>query len=193
MGFNDIFSETNTHSANTTWSFLLEHATSTIHGGNQGAIGFDQHYNNRFYCGYSAVQGTGDLYRYRTFLTGKLSVQRRKQAQTADLGTYSTDWSLHSRTLTNRFTSDSYLLENTAANRAKLFSQNDFDNGHHCISGTAVWELTDAGAWEIGYGGDLTALKDGIKNIRISFVNNPNYAALSRSFEISARFWRVRK
>ena len=193
MGFNDIFSELNTHSSNTTWRFMLEQANVTIHAGNQGAIGYDQHYNNRFYCGYSAVQGIGDQYRYRTFLTGQLSVQRRKQAQTADLGTYSTDWSLASRTLTNRFTSDSYLLENTAANRAKLFSQNDFDNGHHCISGTAVWELTDAGAWESGYGGDLTALKDGIKNIRISFVNNPNYAALSRSFEISARFWRVRK
>jgi hypothetical protein len=177
---------------------MLEHATAPLNNGSQGSNGYTQHYNNRFYCGYSAVQGTGDLYRYRTFLTGQLSVQRRKQAQTVDLGTFSADWSLDSRTLTNRFTSDSYLLQNTSfsasgPDRARLFSQTDFDNGQHCISGTAVWELTDSGAWEIGYGDSLTALKDGIKTFNIAFVNNPDNAGLSRSFDITARFWRVRK
>jgi hypothetical protein len=198
MGFNGIDSEGNIHSANTTWLFMLEHATATIHAGNQGAIGYNQHFNNRFYCGYSALQGTGELYRYKTLLTGQLGVQRRKQAQTADLGSYSADWSLDSRTLTNRFTSDTYIIENTffsasAPDRSRLFSQTDFDNGHHCISGTAIWELTDAGAWEVGGGGALTALKDGIKNINLSFIDNPTLGVRNRSFDISARFWRVRK
>jgi hypothetical protein len=198
MGFNGIDSEGNIHSANTTWRLMLEQAFTTIHAGNQGAIGYDQHYNNRFYCGYSATHGTGDLYRYRTLLTGQLGVQKRRQAQNVDLGTFSADWSLDARTLTNRFTSDSYLLENTsfsasAPDRSKLFSQTDFDNGHHCISGTAIWELTDSGAWEVGGGGALTALKDGIKNINISFINNTTVAGINRSFDISARFWRVRK
>jgi hypothetical protein len=198
MGFNGIDSETNTHSANTTWVLRLEQAFATIHAANQGAIGYDQHYNNRFYCGYSSEQGTGDQYRYRTLLTGQLGVQKRRQAQTVDLGSYSADWSLDARTLTNRFTSDTYSMQvtqfsPTGPDRAKLFSQTDFNNGHHCVTGTAIWELTDSGAWELGYGGALTALKDGIKNIRISFVNNADAAGINRSFDISARFWRVKK
>jgi hypothetical protein len=192
---NGIYSDPNIHSANTTWLFMLEHATSPLNNGSQGANGYTQHYNNRFYCGYSATQGTGDAFRYRTFLTGHLSVQRRKQAQTVDLGGYSADWSLDSRTLTNRFTSDSYLLQVTSfstsgPDRARLFSQTDFDNGHHCISGTAIWELTDSGAWN---GGQPNDLKDGIYNIMILFVNNTDYAAISRGYDVSARFWRVRK
>jgi hypothetical protein len=127
-----------------------------------------------------------------------LSVQRRKQAQTADLGSYSADWSLDSRTLINRFKSDTYVIKNTFFNpygpdQARLFSQDDLDNGHHCISGTALWELTDFGVWENGHSGALNALKNGIKSITIQFVNNTNGAGLSRSFDISARFWRVRK
>jgi hypothetical protein len=198
MGFNGIDSEGNIHSANTTWRFMLEQAFSTIHAGNQGAIGYDQHYNNRFYCGYGALQGTNDQVRYRTLLTGQLGVQKRRQAQTVDLGSYSADWSLDARTLTNRFTSDNYSMQvtqfsTTAPDRARLFSQTNFDDGHHSISGTAIWELTDAGAWESGYGGAQTALKDGIKNINISFINNTTVAGINRSFDISARFWRVRK
>lgn len=198
MGFNGIYNELNIHSANTTWLFLAENASFVLNNGSAGANGYMQHLNNRFYCGYSAVQGTNDTLRYKTLLTGKLGVQKRRQAQTADLGGYSADWSLDARTLTNRFTSDNYLLQSssfstTGPDRSILFSQNDFDNGHHCISGTAIWELTDSGAWETGYGGSLTALKDGIKNINISFVFNTNGVGLTRAFDISARFWRVRK
>jgi hypothetical protein len=198
MGFNGIYNELNIHSSNTTWLFMMENLSSPLNNGSQGANGYTQHYNNRFYCGYSAVQGFNDILRYKTLLTGKLGVQKRRQAQTADLGTFAADWSLDARTLTNRFTSDNYLLQSTSfsttgPDRSILFSQNDFDNGHHCISGTAIWELTDSGAWETGYGGSLTALKDGIKNINISFVFNTNGVGLTRAFDISARFWRVRK
>jgi hypothetical protein len=37
-------------------------------------------------------------------------VQKRRQAQTVDLGSFSADWSLDARTLINRFISDNYLL-----------------------------------------------------------------------------------
>jgi hypothetical protein len=194
MGLNTINTDTNIHSSNTSWLFMLEHATvQNVAGASQGSNGYHQHYNNRFYCGYSAgIASTEINVRCRTLLTGKLNMQKRRVAQTSNLGgIYTSDWSFPARTLTNVFNSDQYslLAENTGTpgqERSRLYTQTNFDDGHHNIHGTAIWELTSSNFWNNNFSG-------GISSIQIASVNNPDFAGLSRTSNVSARFWRVKK
>ena len=135
-------------------------------------------------------------------MTGKLNVQKRKVAQTSNLGSYGSDWSLNARTLTNVFNSDQYILqaESTATagqERSRLYTQSNFDDGQHTISGTAIWELTSSGYWNTGLPPPAatsgTGLNVGISNIMISLVNNTTFGAFYRSSNVSSRFWRVKK
>ncbi len=196
MGFNNLFPETNSgisggqlDTANTIWMINFENSAA-----GDGVAGTNQFYYQRFFIGYSASQGGGDQFRYRTTLNGELDMTRRGLAQTANLGTFNYDWQMDSRLLTNRFVSNSHVNRYTNNGRSRFYANgaNDLNNGLNQIVGTAVWEWTENNLWFNAGSTGNTALQNGISTINLR-LTNAALTAVTRDSNVNLRLWRVRK
>lgn len=196
MGFNNLFPETNSgisggqlDTANTIWMINFENSAA-----GDGVAGTNQFYYQRFFIGYSANQGGGDQFRYRTTLNGELDITRRGLAQTANLGTFNYDWNMDSRLLTNRFVSNSHVNRYTNNGRSRFYANgaNDLNNGLNQIVGTGVWELTENNLWFNGGSTGNTPLQNGISTINLR-LTNAALTAVTRDSNVNLRLWRVKK
>jgi hypothetical protein len=147
-------------------------------------------YTSRFFCGYSAGQGTGTTYRYRTTLSGHISLTTRTNAQIS--GSFSSDIALGSRLITNDFVCNTCLLEQVNTNQLRIFSgDNNIEAGQNLIRGCAVWETTCDNAWSLGSSGG-TDLNAGVFRLFLRFTDVAN-ANRSRGAEVKYSIYRVRK
>ncbi len=167
------------NNAQTTWTNLVQ-TTYT------GMTAYDQVYNSRFYCGYSAGQGTGTSYRYRTTIKGHISLVKRNTQQ------FSNDIALNSRLIQNDFECNSCLLETINTNQFRIFTgDNNPQASQQTQRGVAVWDAVYDNLWTVGSGGS-NDLNSGVYRLYLRFANTGN-TNLSRGAEVKYSIYRVNK
>jgi hypothetical protein len=186
LGLNGVTSDAySINNAYTTWTNNIADPAQ----GN-GVSFFDQHYNQRFYCGYSPGQGSGSAYRYKSLLKGKLTMSYRTSGQTTDLPAYP-DPSLDSRVLHNRFTCDSNVIEYVSSGQYKFYTNasGDLGGAQQEISGASFWEMTYSNQYTSG---SSNSISNGVYSIQFLLGNNAG-ASQNRKFNANIRIWRVKR
>ena len=171
------------NNAQTSWTNLTQPTYTT-------AAPLDQMFNSRFLCGYSAGQGTGAAYRYRTTLSGTISLTTRTNQQIHPA--FSNDIALNSRLIKNDFVSNSYLLEQINTNQFRIFTgDNNVEAGQQTVRGFAIWDASYENLWNLGSSGG-NDLNSGVFRLYLRFTD----VALNnrpRGAEVKYRIYRVRK
>jgi hypothetical protein len=166
------------NNAQTRWHNLIQPTLST-------ASTADQIYTSRFFCGYSPEQGIGTTFRYRTSLSGKISLQTRTNQQFAN------DIAMNSRLITNDFFSNAVTLEQINTTQFRIFAGNSLDAAQQTIRGCAVWDATCDNLWNLGSaGGD--DLNSGVFRLFLRFTDGGT-TNRDRGAEVKYRIYRVRK
>jgi len=157
--------------------------TSIVNDGGFGGDEFNQSYRGRFYCGYRPSSSGGGDYRYRQYLSGEISFNRRAI----------TDISYE---ILNKFSSDHYILvQDYSTSYAYVYSPNNsqINKQHQRMNGTAIWIVTTDGFWSKGENNG-TALSQGVDNIALYFSELFNTSNLyPRAAQIQYSIYRVRK
>jgi hypothetical protein len=170
------------NNAQTRWHNLVQPTFST-------ASTADQIYTSRFYCGYSAPHGTGNTFRYRQTLHGKISLQTRTNQQTTNGVT--NDIAMNSRLITNDFVSNAVTLEQINTNQFRIFAGNNLDPAQQTIRGYAAWDASCDNLWNLGssVGNDLNS---GVWRLFLFFTDGTTTNRF-RSAEVKYSIYRVNK
>jgi hypothetical protein len=151
-----------------------------------------QSFAERFYAGFAPALGLlNNEYRSRTILKGELSLNFRTINDIAFNGG-NADNSINERTLHNRFTCDSHLIEYFSPTEWGIHYENN-DNIQYSpqsIQGSAQWNASLGGVWDAGTGTD--PMSTGIHQVFIASTNTA-YTGQGRPCQVKARIFRVRK
>lgn len=186
LGLNGVSSDAySINNAYTTWTNNIADPSQ----GN-GVSYFDQHYNQRFFCGYTPGQGSGSTYRYKSLLKGKLTMSYRTSGQTTDLPAYP-DPSLDSRVLHNRFTCDSNVIEYVSSGQYKFYTNasGDLGSAQQEISGASFWEMSYSNQYTSG---SSNSISNGVYSIQFLLNNNAG-TSQNRNFNANIRIWRIKR
>jgi hypothetical protein len=168
------------NNAQTMWTIAYQPQlnTSTIN---------PQVYTSRFFCGYSGGQGTGVIFRYRTTLSGKISLTTRTTAQ------FTNDINLNSRLIRNDFVSNSNLLQQHSTPSQFLIypGLNDIGNNQHTVRGYALWDTSYENLWNVG-AAEGKDLNSGVFRLYLRFTDEA-LTSRSRAAEVKYSIYRVRK
>jgi hypothetical protein len=139
-----------------------------------------QVYTSRFFCGYSGIQGTTWIFRYRTTLSGKISLTTRTNAQ------YANDINPNSRLIRNDFVSNSNLLQQHSTPSQFFIYPGlyDVNNNQNTIRGYALWETSYENLWN--------DLNSGVFRLYLRFTDEA-LNNRSRGAEVKYSIYRVRK
>jgi hypothetical protein len=148
----------------------------------------DQLYTSRFYCGYTATQGTGPTFRYRQTLCGKISLQTRTNPQTPIV---LNDIAFNSRLITNDFVSNAVTLEQINTNQFRIYAGDSLDAGQQTIRGCAAWETSCDNLWNLGSSGG-NDLNSGVFRLFLHFTDGTPTNRF-RGAEVKYSIYRVNK
>jgi hypothetical protein len=161
--------------------------TNNANNGNGGIDEYNQSYINRFYCGFSGGQGIDINYRYRTKMTGELSLANRPTAQSGI-----TDESTKSRLLLLKFNCDNALINNYLTDRWGIWANNAFntDSHHSRIHGSSLFEASFGNAWTAG---SSNAMSLGIYRFLIRMSELNPLILRTRGGQVVYRIYRIKK
>jgi hypothetical protein len=167
--------------------------TNNANNGTGGIDEYNQSYTNRFYSGFSGTQAlNGAGYRYKTIISGEISLARRLTAQA---GTPTTDTITNSRIITNRFECDNFTEQNTGSGTWGI-NQPGFNetNQQHCrIHGTSIWDTSFGGAWDSNSGLG-TSINQGVYQLYLRLHEGANFLTLrTRGAQVIYRIYRIKK
>ena len=195
-GFLELgINNTNPASSFTNQSTIYSAVTNWTNNANNGVGGIDEYnqsYLNRFYSGFSGAQSLNTAgYRYKTIISGEISLAIRPTAQA---GTTPTDTITNSRLIANRFQCDTFVEQNTGSSTWGInqVGFTDANQQHSRIHGTSFWDTSFGGAWDSNSGLG-TSINQGVFQLYLRMHEGATLVLRTRSAQVVYRIYRVKK
>jgi hypothetical protein len=180
----NVAANKNVRAANTNWTRKSDAGTNGFPVDIENTT-HDSVFNNVFFCGYAAGQGSGTAYRYRTMMKGEIS---RATTRPEQVGTPLADFAPNSRLVMNRFFADAVLYDSEAgADTLEFYHPTEEGQGQFHIQGTAVWEMSRENKYSV--------IQNGLDGLFIDLNSTASLtgADIQRRGYITYRIYRVRK